>query len=324
MPNSVKSGLAGQYMMSVAETTYGTAVATTRSLELVDETLKLTVDRIESKGLRAGRRLVGKWYPGKRSVAGDLQFEVSGSGFGLMFNHCFGAAAVTGAGPTYTHTFNAGDLPVGFTSQVGKPSIDGTVQPFTYPGCRVASWELSVKAGELLMLKPAIIAQDEVTTTGLTTYADPGIYLLSYAGGTITAGGTQVDLTDFTLKGDNKLDNARFRVRGAATPKQPLENSWREYTGTLTADFEALTQYNHYVNADEFTLVATFLGPAIPAGGGPVYTLTVTANIRYNGDTPAVTGPGLLTQPLPFTVVGSGATDVAALSMTLLTGDAAL
>lgn len=323
MPGPLGSGLAAQFMYATEAGAYGVYTPPTRSVEMVSESLKLSIDRIESKGLRAGRRLVGKWLPGKRSIGGDVDCEVSGTGFGLMFQHMLGSNVVTGAGPVYTQTCTPAQLPQGFTAQVGRPDLGGVIDPFTYLGCRINTWELSVKNGELLMLKIAVVGQDETTAQALGVFADPAVILMSYAGGSISLGGVSTNLVDFTLKGDNKLDAARFRLRGAATPLQPLENSWREYTGTVTADFEALTQYNHYVNGDEFTMVATFNGPPIPAGGGLFYSVTITANVRYDGDTPSVAGPALLTQPLPFAVSGSGATDAAALSLVYTTTDAA-
>src|SRR5579859_2299895 len=306
MVDTIHSGLASQLMI-VPEVTYGTFVTPTRSLELVSESMKTSIERIESKGLRAGRRVVGKWLPGKATSAGDVNLEVNGIGFGMVFQHCFGTDTITGPTDTvkYTHTMSPTDLPVGFSMQIGKPSIDGTVQPFSYAGCRVNTWELSLKVGELLGLKLGIVAQSEVALSGsipLATYADPAIHLISFAGGLVQAGGVEVDLKDFTFKGDNKLDVGRHMIRNAATIKQPLENSWREYTGTFTADFESMTQYNHFINGDELTLTATFNGGLIPGGTTSVYAVIITANIRYDGDTPVVNGPGLLGLTVPFKV----------------------
>lgn len=310
-------------MIGTETVTYGAAVTPTRSYEMVQETMKLSIDRIDSKGLRAGRRMVGKWVPGKRFASGDVEFEVSGVGFGLLLQHALGANAVTGASPTYTQTCTVSDLPLSFTMQIGRPDITGTVNPFTYTGCRINTWELSLKAGELLMFKPSIIAADETTGTALATFTDPTIQLLSYVGGVVTCGGVEVDLLDFSFKGDNKLDTSRFRLRNNYAIKQPIENSWREFTGQLTADFEGLTQYNHFVNGDELSMVATFAGAAIPGGAGSKYQVVVTANVRYDGETTHVPGPSVLQQPIPVKVVDDTATDAAALSVVYTTTDAA-
>jgi hypothetical protein len=126
---------------------------------------------------------------------------------------------------------------------------------------------------------------------------------------------------DFTLKGNNGLATDRFRIRNAATIKQPLENNFRDYTGQVTADFESLTQYNHYVNADEVALSMTFAGAAIAGGGGAKYQLVVTGNMRFDGDTPTVGGPSLLQQPLAFKCIASGGTDGSAVTFAYTTTD---
>ena len=328
MTDTIHSGLAAQLMIA-EEVTYGTFVTPTRSLELVSESMKTSIERIESKGLRAGRRVVGKWLPGKTASVGDIDLEVNGIGFGMLFKHCFGTDTITGPTDTvkYTHTMSPTDLPVGLSMQIGKPSIDGTVQPFSYAGCRVNTWEMGMKAGELLTLKCGIVAQSEVSASGtipLAVYSDPAIHLMSFVGAGVTCGGVEVDLTDFTFKGDNKLDTSRFKLRSAATIKQPLENSWREYMGTLTADFESMVQYNHFLAGDELSVVATFVGALIAGGTTSTYGVTITANCRYDGDTPAVNGPGLLGLTIPVKVSASGATDAGAISLVYSTSDSAI
>lgn len=319
----VGSGEAAQLMIA-EESTYGTAVTVTRSFEFVSESMKLKVERLESKGLRAGQRVMKstKWQPGKRSASGDILMELGNIGFGVWLKHMMGHIGTTGAGPVYVHTASPDDLPTSLTVQIGKPSIDGTVQPFTYSGVRIPSWELSLKAGEIVQLKASLSAQDETTATGLATFSDPAVVPLTYVGGTLQIAASQVDVLDFSLKGNNQLDSGRFRIRNAATPKQQLENNWREYTGQINADFESLTQYNHYVNADEVALSMVFAGGAIAGGGGSKYQLAITANIRFDGDTPNVGGPAMLTQPLPFKCIASSSSDSSAISMAYQTTDA--
>jgi len=320
----VGSGEAAQLMIS-EESTYGTYVAVTRSYEMVSETLKRKIERLESKGLAAGRRVIrsSRWVPGKDSSGGDINLELNSIGQGLLFKHMLGANVTSGSSPVYTHTATPGDLPTSLSVQVGRPSIDGTVNPFSYTGCRIHQWELGCKAGEIAMIKLSIAAQAETTAQALGTFDATKIGVpLTFVGGTLSLGGSQVDVLDATLKGNNSLDVGRFRLRGAATPKQPLENSWRDYTGSITADFESLTQYNHYSAGDELALSLVFVGAAIPSGGGSKYQLTITQNVRYDGETPNVSGPQMLTQPLPVKAVASGA-DSTAVTFAYQTTDSA-
>jgi hypothetical protein len=310
--------------MAGLESTYGTAATLDHSYEMVNESMERKIARIESKGLRAGRRVVGRWVPGEDSVAGDVAIEGAGVGMGLWLQHALGAVSISGTAPCYVHTYTIGDLPTSLTVQIGKPDNSGTVWPYNYLGCRVTSWEMSLKAGELLECKWSLAGQSEnLTAPVLGTWEDPAGYLISFSGATLTAGGTEVDVLDWSLKGDNKLAADRFRVRGAATPKQPLENGFRVYSGSLTADFESLVQYEHYTGADELSLVLNFVGAPIPGGTtGQNFGLTITQHIRYDGETPKVAGPELLTQPITYTVVDDTDTDGEALTVVYTTTDA--
>src|ERR1019366_847536 len=182
----VGSGEAAQLMVS-EESVFGTYVPVTRSYEFVNETIKRKVERLESKGLRAGRRVLlsNRWVSGKDSSGGDILMELNSVGMGLWLKHMFGGMATTGSTPAYTHTAKPGDLPTSLSVQVGRPSIDGTVNAFSYTGCRIPSWELSLKAGEIVQAKLAIAAQAESVAQTLGTFDDTAVGVpLTFVGGT--------------------------------------------------------------------------------------------------------------------------------------------
>ncbi|HEV7679991.1 MAG TPA: phage tail tube protein [Candidatus Dormibacteraeota bacterium] len=390
---AVGSGLAAQLMIG-EEVTYGVPVAPTRATDLVNENLKLKVERILANGLRAGRllRTSQQWMPGKRSAAGDINVEVANVGFGLWLKHMFGSIVTTGSAGVFQHTAKPADLGgKSLVVQIGRPAIGGTVQPFTYTGAKFAAWELSLKAGEIAKLKVSVIAQNEMTgrsvadgvsTSGSPTYtsatagfaasdvgfaisgtnipasttivsvtnattvtmsanatasgttlaATIGVALaaatypatsvpLTFVSGYLTVAGTQVDVDSVMLKGLNGLQAARFMVRNAPTPKEPLQDNWRDYTGQFVADFTDLTLYNRYTGGAEASLVLNLLGGVI--SGANSFSLTITCNVRFDGDTTAVAGPQMLDQPVSFACVASGATDDTAITAVYQTSDAA-
>ncbi len=320
------SGLAAQLMFA-EEATYGTFQTPVKGIDLVSEGIKNTIQRIESKGLRAGRRVQqsNQWLPGKRNSAGPLELEVATNNFGLLFKHALGAiATTTPTAGVFNHTATPGNIAgLGLTMQLGRPSTDGTVRPYTYTGCKIPAWELSCKAGELLKMKVDVWGQDETSAQALATFpALPTTYEpLSFIGATIQVGGTQVDVKDFTLKGDNKLNLQRWMLRGGGTAKEPLPSDFAEFTGSLVADFTDLTLYGDYVNASEFAVVATFAGPVIASTYN--YEVVLTLHARADGDTPHVAGPAILEQPLSFKCIAPvGQADSGAISLLYQTNDA--
>jgi hypothetical protein len=281
------------------ETTHGTAVAANRFLEFLSESLSMEVARLDSASIGAGRRGLRRWASGQRTVGGDLNLELTTKGLGVLLKHAIGSVATTGTTPNFIHTFTPGDLPPGLTVQVGRPSTDGTVRPFTYPGCQVASWGVSCSVGEIGQMTLNLTGQDETTATALATRTAPtGVDLLTFTQGTLTVGGTAIPVSsaDFTV--DNGLTVDRWQL-GSALRRVPLQTALRSVTGSFTAEFRDLALYTAYVNGTEATLSLVF---AKNANEG----LTVEANVRYDGTTPTVGGPDELAQEVPFRGIDNG------------------
>lgn len=309
------SGLNAQ-LGFVAESTYGTAVTVTKFVEMVSESIQTSIERIESRGLRAGRRtlLSSQWAPGKISVSGSIELELSNFGQGLLWLHAMGAAQTTGSGP-YVHTYTPADLQTLYmTMQVGKPFIGGTVQAFTYTGVKIAGWELSAAAGEIATVTFNLLAQNESTAIALATATYPAGYApMTFIHGVLSLGGSAVDVRDVTITADNGLKDDRYYIKGSGLRSQPIESTWRNYTWSATLDFADLTAYNRFKNGTEAALSLTF------TNGANIFQ--ITGNVRTDGTTPMVEGPDILAQPLSGRFVASGA-DSTAISIVRTTTEA--
>lgn len=303
------SGLQSQ-LGFVAETTYGTRVAPTKFAEFVSESIKLSIERIEGRGLRAGRRVLtsSQWQAGRRSAGGDLEMELLNTGMGLLWKHALGATATVAGTGFSTHTYTPGDLQaLSMTLQVGKPDIAGTVRPFDYLGAKIGTWEVSCSAGEIATASFGILAADESTAQSLATATYPTNHVpLTFVKGVLQIAGAGVDVKEATFLVDNSLVDDRYFLRNSALRKQPLENGWRAATGSLVADFESLVAYNRFVNGTEASLSLKFTGADI-SGSTPLtpFSFEIVANVRFDGETPSVGGPELLEQPLQFKAVAS-------------------
>jgi hypothetical protein len=310
------SGLNAQ-LGFVAESTYGTAVVVTKFVEFVSEGLQAEIERVESRGLRAGRRVLlsGQWAAGKVSAGGDIELELSNVGQGLLWLHAMGASSSSGGGP-YVHTYTPADLQTLYmTMQVGKPFIGGTVQALTYTGCKVAGWELSASAGEIATVTFSILAQNESTAIALATATYPATYApMTFVHGVLSLGGTPTDVREVTIKADNGLKDDRYFVKGSGLRSQPLESKRREYTWSATLDWANLTDYNRFKLGTEAALTLTF------TNGANIFQ--IAGNVRTDGSTPTVDGPDILALPLTGKFVASGATDATAISVIRTTTEA--
>ena len=319
------TGLSAQFGI-VDEVTHGTYVAPTRFYELVKEGLTMDQARLEAKGIRTGGRVQrsDRWVAGSKTVGGPAEFELGSVGFGLLLKHCFGSvsSALNGGGiATWNHTFTPGDLPVGFTTQVGREDDAGTVNPFSYLGCMVESFDLAAKVDEIGSLKVEINAQDESTSEVLAAASLPSsLELMTFAGASLSVAGAAIDVTEVTLSGSNSLKTDRKKL-SAVIRKVPIEAEYREYTGTIDAYFASLTAYNRFVNGTEAALVLLFQAPTVIEAA--LYPqLEVTCNVRFDGETPTVDGPGEIMQSLPFKCIDTGAGASTAISADYQTTDA--
>ncbi|PWK81732.1 hypothetical protein C8D88_116144 [Lentzea atacamensis] len=299
----------------VDESTFGTPVTVTRFYEFVSESLKMDQARIESAALRSGARVTrsDRWALGKKTVGGDVTFELANKSFGLLFKHMFGGVATaqpdSGGAPTvYKHTFTPGAYPTSMTAQVGRTDTGGTTRAFTYHGCRVESWELGCSVDEIASLKVSLNGEDEDTSTALATVSYPAsLSLLTFVNGTLTIGGSTASVMSASVAGQNGLATDRYFL-GSTLRKQQLEMGMRTYSGTFEAEFESLTHYNRFVNGTEAEIVLNFQGGVI--SGAFNYEAKITANVRFDGETPNVTGPEIVGQTLPFKVVDNGTTSI--------------
>lgn len=163
-------GIDGQIGFAL-EVTPGVPVTPTTFLPFLSESLMQEKERLESGGIIAGHRVLmgNMWNGGPITVGGDIQSELYNRNLGKLFKLMFGTANTTGAGP-YTHTFSPGSLMgVTGTFQVGRGASNGTIYPFTYAGCKVASWEISCAAGEIATLGLTLVGTNEI---GYRTVAD--------------------------------------------------------------------------------------------------------------------------------------------------------
>jgi hypothetical protein len=295
----------------VAESTYGTFVTPTRFLEFVSESVKLGRPRIEAAGLRPGRRVLktGRWKAGRKEVGGSVEFEVASKGFGLVFLHMLGAVTITTPGGgtlTRDHTHTLGNLRgKSLTIQVGREDRSATVRPFSYLGCKIASWELGCSIDEILKLTLEILGQDESTAQSLAvaSYAS-GDELFVFTEGALTVAAVSTPVREFALSGDNALAEDDYAL-GSALRREAVEPALREISGTLNADFTDLTAYNRFVNGTEATLELTFTGALIE--GALNFQVKITANVRFDGETPEVGGPEENRLPLPYKVIAPAA-----------------
>jgi hypothetical protein len=241
-----------------------------------------------------------------------------------------------GASAAWLQTYTGGSLAgKTFTLQIGKPDSAGTVRPFTYVGTKVESWELATEINKYATITLGLDAWQELTPDNPQgTTVGPALTAPSYAAGqqffhfreaTIYNGGTLATaagvttlsapvaaarVTKANIKVTNPVDTARYFIAGtggtggsgvAGVKGEQLENNYRIISGALDVEFYSLAAYYDVFAGDTTaTLELIFTGPtAIASTYFPTLSILIP-NIKYDGDTPVVAGPGILNHALPF------------------------
>jgi len=309
---AIRSGLGAQ-LGFVSEVTWGTFAVPTRFLEFRSEGIERQVERIQSSAIRRNRRVrrSDRFVVDDMGAAGPISFEVANKGFSLLFKHMFGAAPVIATSPSGTtskdHTFTLGDFDgMGATVQVGRPDVSGVTNAFSYLGGKITGWEMASAVGELLTVNTTWDFKQEDTAQSLASAVYPtGQSLLAYLHGKLTIGGTPIDVTNFSLTTGSGLKTDRRFIRQSSYKKEQIINAMTDLGGTMTAEFDGLTNYNRFVTGTPAALVITFEGAIIETT--LKYSVIITLpSVVFTGTTPTVDSPDVLTQTMPFEVLDDG------------------
>lgn len=310
------SGLNAQLGFA-AETTFGTAVTPTRFIPFTSEGIEATPDFLESQGIIAGQQVLNsnQWTHGVWRIGGDIAIEMLTRQCGLLLHHALGSITTSSSAGTSTHIITPGDLGgLGLTVQVGRPSGNGTVQPFTYAGVKIASWELAVAATENATFGLDVVAQTHTTATALATatYLTTGAPY-SFASGSFTLASSSLCVRSARIGGDNQLDTDRVCV-GHNYIEEPVVGEYREFTGEVELEFPDLVHYNRFVAGTEGTLNLLL--------SNGTSSIRAVANVRTDSYPVTVNDRGLVVANSSFkctaSVVGNNAS---ALTITYVTAD---
>ena len=301
---AIGSGLSGQFG-GKAESTYGTAVTVDRFWEFTSESIEPDVATIDIKGIRAGSRIQRTDRTARivRGYAGSIELPVLNKNMGLLFQHALGDDTITTiTGSARRHTCTPDSLAQQgkmLTIQMGKPSVDGTVQPFTYNGGKITGFEVMCSVDEPLMATFDFDFKGATTATALASASyvatQEGFYWPQAA---VTVAGSTFYAKGFKCKYTPNLSVDR-RFLGN-TKKEPLAGGFATIEGELDAEFESLTEYANFIAGTQQALVITFTTATFITGSTPfVFKLSVP-KANWMNAAPTVGDTGILKLTLPF------------------------
>lgn len=319
-----------------AETTWGTPVTPDHAVEFDSESLSFDPGFVEPTGLRPGRifKRSNRVIQSRKSVSGDFTLEVPTKGIGLLLKHCLGSTvttptAVVGKTGAFSQIHTpSGTLGLGLTVQVGRPQpSDGTVEPFTFAGCKVTGWEFDLKDNAIPTWKVTVDGRDETTSTALVTPSYPsgaavfdftqaslklGGTAATASGETTITGGTAVAtiITDITITGATPAATERYGLGNAGLKAQQLQNDTPTITGKLSAEFNKTELYDVFKANTATAMQLDLTGSAIGTSGANFLLSFIMPSVRLKTATPNVSGPDIVQMDTSFEVYDDEANPV--------------
>lgn len=325
---------------TIPEVAYGTALTPTRFYEFVDESFDYSKTVKQGAGIRVGSKVArsARRVVTETQAKGDLTVELTSKGLGTLLQSCFGAGTSTlVSGTTYQQNFTLGSTPPSMTVQKGLVRADGTVDPYTYNGGVVDSFEIDCPNGDIAKLKAAFIFRDMLTATAYATPSYPTTpALFHFAQGSITVGGAvtaptttalatggtaAANVRDFNIKIDNKLTADRFNYSGAGKMLSPTYGL-RDIGGKMTVEYTDQTLVTAYMADTPLTLTLTFTTTETLSTGFSQMQI-VLPEIKLNGEVPKANGTDLISLSVDFDVLDN-LTATQPIWLVLRTADAAL
>lgn len=302
--------------ISVAEAAYKTNTTASRWFEYMDENFDWAKNVKQGKGLRVGGRVArsGRRVVPTANGTGDMTIECVSKGMGLLWQACLGAGVSTNvSGATYQQNFTLGDNPGSVTVQRGLPHVntDGTftVDPYTFLGGMVESWELDFPNADIATLKTNWDFGDVATATAYTSpsYASsPNLF--HFANGTISSGTLTAPTTTVMGSGTTTIADIRggsITVNNNLTKRQNMGGGGRESKPTVglrdvqvkfDAEYDSVTYRDAILNETPFALILNFTGAALSTGTEQLQI--IIPEIKLDSPFPNSNGTDLIIQSL--------------------------
>lgn len=300
------------------ESTYGTAVAITKSFEIMSEDFTGKYERTTAEALSGSFvQRADRFGVNRKGAEGSVTLEPLTKGFGDWLAAMTGQVAT--AGPTnvavYTHTATIASLTgKTLTAQVIRYDESGTARPWTYEGGKVTNFEFSNTVDQTLRVtigmdfelesNPDAPATVYAATDLLALPSAPALAnIFTWQEGEIKVGGVAYDISEVTIGVDNSLNTDRYFIRVGSTKKEPIQDGKREVTWSFTMPYidnnfwekvSSATAAGSYAELRAKWVGLTAIPTSSPVSYPSIEIIIPVA--RFDEGGPVVAGEGMLEQ----------------------------
>ena len=151
------------YVLIGQEVTYGTGVAVTKDLGMI-QSVDFKDSREITSAYSVSSRIAQQLVEGKWSFTGDIELYLQ---HGRPFEYIFGSVSHANSGADYKHTFTVGTTLPSFTMEDGYNSTADVVN--TYKGVKVNEATISLEKEGVLTCKLSLISKNNTVSSSATS-----------------------------------------------------------------------------------------------------------------------------------------------------------
>jgi hypothetical protein len=288
------------------ETTYGTAVAPTKYLRLMSESLGLEFPH-EFDDQLTGEVFRTNPYEGQKKVSGDIVTKCHFEGMELLLYQLMGDGAtpgtlVTGVGKWDFVAASDGALPTGLTLHMNRH-----LKKWPYEGCKITSAEFRYESGKALEATFSILGETLGATAACDTASFPTHSPVLATYGALTIDGTPrcTMVKSARIRIENGLEEDMYTICSNEIV-EPERGGLCRISGELEIwwDTTMITAvHDKFAAGTVAALVITHTGGEIP-GSSPGTDYKFELNLPYIkfGPTadPQLGSGGVISTPIPF------------------------
>lgn len=304
---------AGAQLAIGKESSWGTAVPDTMLVNFTSESLAAAVTKTEEESLLAAKAAAAYDLLGIK-VAGDISFILKPENAGFFVKAALGGTDVV--------VQNQGGVTGQHQHTIPAQSASGSIPSYTlivnrkqaikkYSGCKVDSLKLAAKAGDYVRVTVSVKGKDESTGT-VTSTVPPSKKAYKFIGGTLSLGGTSMDITGVDLDYQNGLDDGVQTSASGLYASEPV-HSKRKISLNIEMPYdtnsEAIRNTNYLTETVLSTAVLHLESPEIIAVASKFRMDITLANVAILEAKVNVGGNGLLTISIKGEATAVGSTE---------------
>lgn len=255
-------GAAG-FLGLAKETSWGTAVGATDYVELLSESMALTIDRFEIKNIAAIYTEPDD-MSGLRRIEGNIEFPAFPKPLGHCLRGVFGnPSSITSLGSSlYNNVFKTPTADFGTGQPVAPYTFEvfrDVTSSFQYAGVVMNTFQLSVQPNQELRCSVGVIGKStSVVNKTSPTFVSSPVEPFSFDTCSISIAGAATALIEsFTLNVDGQIQGVP--ALNATTAVAKIRRSGPQLVSISgMMDFADLTEYSNFLNQTEQAFVLNF------------------------------------------------------------------